>query len=363
MKTLKNLRWLLAGIFVAFTAFSATATPLTDDIRALNAANKAAVDAKLSAIDALPASALPAIVISPKPNEVLQKTCVASVCSAEVRVAWRGTATLARLKQGSTVISESAAGNFGAIPPGWYEIVLVTAGVEGDRIKMGVGDVFGVAGQSNSVSPVQPHGFIMPVPAEGKVILSDYYRFGHYTFRDPGVDPLVVDAANGVYQAGAGWLYAGLALNRPYPVMFVIIGQGNSSTTLWTTTYGQRLPEMWARHKPRAILWHQGESDAAEGISQATTFANMDAIVLGLKHQTVTPWIVALNSTNGGYAPVRAAQQQLIDKWYHIFQGPDTDLLRVSSGPEVEFLAVSPVGNQLQGFGSAWAAAIVAAGL
>jgi hypothetical protein len=323
------------------------------------------IDAATVAIRALPAaspSLLPAFFITPKPNEVLQKA-PGPTGGAEVRCSWRGTVNTVRLKQGATIVSESTTGNFGVIPPGWYELVLVTAGVEGDRIKVGVGDVYVVAGQSNSVSPVQPHSWTMPVPVEGKVILSDYYKFGHYTFKDPAVDPLVVDAVNGVYQAGAGWLYAGIAMNRPYPVMFVIVGQGNSSTTLWTTIYGQRLIEAWARHKPRAFLWHQGESDAAEGFSQALTFGNMDAIVLGIKHQTVTPWMVALNSTNGGYAPVRAAQQQLIDKWYHIFQGPDTDLLRQASGPEVEFLGVSPVGNQLQGFGSAWAVAINAAGL
>lgn len=53
MKLSKFLANLLAFAFVAFSVTASGAT-LTDDIRALNAANKTAVDAKLAAIDALP---------------------------------------------------------------------------------------------------------------------------------------------------------------------------------------------------------------------------------------------------------------------------------------------------------------------
>lgn len=315
------------------------------------------IDAATLAIRGLPTqpplpASLPAIFVDPKPNEVFQKTHGPSGVG-NFRATWRGTANLVRLKKDGALVEENAIGIFSSVAHGWYDLILVTDGVEGDTIKVGVGDVYVVAGQSNAVSPLQPAGFVLPVPAPGRVILSDYYKFGFYNFRDVGVNPLTE-----IPVGGCCWLYMAIARNHPWPMMFVNIAQGSSSTTKWTTHYGGRLMDAIARHPCRAILWDQGVSDAGENISQATSFGNMDALILGLRHQTNTPWIMAVGSWNGGYAPIRAAQQAIIDKWEHVHQGPDLDLIRQPSGRDDEYLAVSPVGNQLQAAGSAWAANI-----
>ena len=71
---IKNLfRWLIAGPLVAI-ALVASATPLTDDIRALNASNKTAVDAKLAAIDAVPPSGGYAPLVWPAATNLLGGT-------------------------------------------------------------------------------------------------------------------------------------------------------------------------------------------------------------------------------------------------------------------------------------------------
>jgi len=329
-------------------------------IRQLANQTKANMDNVLlecDAIDATPPTigTLPAIISAPKPNQVFQKSSASG--NATFKVEWRGDANLVRIKNGTATVAESASGDF-TLAAGWYDAVLVTNGVEGDLIKVGVGDVFLVAGQSNGVSPLQPYTFTAPVPAQGKVILSDYYRHGFYAFRDPAVEPLIADVANGVYVGGICWLYCGITLNRNYPVMFVNVAQGNTSTTDWVNNYILRVFDAWAIYKPKAILWFQGESDAVNGISQATSYANMDACISSLRQVTVTPWIIAKNSINGGYAPIRAAQQQVIDKWSHVYQGPDTDTVRNPAvNTDNEFF-----GTQLQSIGNLWANCITSLG-
>lgn len=288
----------------------------------------------------------------PRHNQVMQqKNGLASI-----KVEWRGAGEKIRLSRAGQFIGESTTGEFTDVTAGWYEAGLLSGGTEVDRINIGVGDVYVVAGQSNAVSPLQPDTYVPPMPPAGKVILSDYYRQGWKSFIDAGVTKPT---------AGIAWLHAGIALNRPYPVMFVIVARGNTSTEDWV--YGRygtllNLETAWAMYQPKAILWHQGESDAGLNVPQATSFGNMDAIILSIRNVTTTPWVIAKNSTSSKppapYTswPIRSAQQDIIDKWPHVHLGPDTDQIRVPG--EVEYM-----GDGMRLHGQLWAKRLIELGL
>jgi hypothetical protein len=299
---------------------------------------------------------LPASVITfPVPNRVFQQDASGA---GKFNVQWRGPATSVRLRRVSdnVQIVEQPGGIFASIPAGWYKAILVEGGVEGDSITIGVGDVYLVAGQSNGVSPLQPSTYVYPRPtAQGKVLVSDYYGQGTHAFID-GFDN--ISSAN---KANIAWISCGITLNRAYPVMFVNIAVGNTSTADWVNVHITRLFEAWAIYKPKAVLWHQGESDAGLGFAQSSSFTNMDAMVSSLRAVTLTKWVVALNSKLPQYAPIRAAQAQLIAKWQAttpkiVEQGPDTDTIR--NAGEIEF-----IGDDLRQHGELWANRLIALGL
>lgn len=288
----------------------------------------------------------------PAPNEVITRG--ASFTPVDVR--WRGVVDIVRITGAANL--EAVDGRF-SLAPGWYRLALIVAGQEVHAISFGVGDVYVVAGQSNAVSPLQPATHVLPTVQPGRVIVSQYYgpstaSTHQYQFRDVGVSPLAGDA-----QAGAAWVACGHALNRPHPVAFVIVARGNTSTADWVNVHIGDLFTAWARYRPRAVLWHQGESDCTTP-ARSDSFVNLNACVQSLRQVTITPWVMALNSTSnpapaGGW-PIRSAQQQVIDAWPHVHLGPDTDTIRKPG--QVEF-----TGADLNAHGVLWSQRLVALGL
>lgn len=297
-------------------------------------------------------------IVSPVPNRVFQRD---GSGNASFRVSWKGSADAVRLMDGQTQIASSATGDFIGIPSGWYDCQLVVSGSPVDTMKIGVGDVYVVAGQSNSVSPLQPDTYTPIVPDPGKVVVSDYYRFGSHVFRDPGVEPLVADHANGVYVGGVAWLYCGLALNRSWPVMFVNVGVGGTTYYQWAHEYVAELFRAWAIYRPKAVLWHQGESECTTP-PRTDSYTMLRACVSSLRSVTTTPVVIALNSTSypppQGYSswPVRTAQQQVIADFTHVHTGPDTDPIRDAGLVEYR-------GSDLQAHGELWATRLAQLGL
>lgn len=296
-----------------------------------------------------------AAIISPTPLRVYQQTSG----SADVEVNWRGPTDTVRLRRVSdgAVVAENATGIFPSVAAGWYEVSLVRNGVEIDKVKTGVGDVYLVAGQSNAVSVVQPETWNPAEPsAPGKVIISALKGEQRHTLIDRAVTPFNPPAR----EPGAAWIYTGIALNRSYPVMFVNCAAGNTSVGQWAGAGGlvSRLYEDLARYRPKAIIWLQGESDSMAGTSQSSYFASLNSMVDGAnKVAPGTPWVVGINSFRPSYAPVRAAQQQVIDAWAHVHAGPDCDPFRNSSEPAEYF------GDDIRLAGEAFAASLIAHGL
>ena len=76
-----------------------------------------------------------------------------------------------------------------------------------------------------------------------------------------------------------------------------------------------------------AVLWHQGESDWGEKITEEESYQNMKEIILRSREiQPGLKWFIALNSNLGAPedAPIRNAQKKIISEHLALI-GPDTD--------------------------------------
>lgn len=84
--------------------------------------------------------------------------------------------------------------------------------------------------------------------------------------------------------------------------------------------------------QPDALLWQLGETDGANGMSQATFQANMNSLISQVQNQGFNPkWFVARSTWNNGVtsAPIRAAQAAVVNNTT-VFAGPDTDTLNAT---------------------------------
>jgi len=207
-----------------------------------------------------------------------------------------------------------------------------------------------VAGQSNAVSGGQ--GDLLTYYSQtGKTKVTDYY--GNQGPAGVELIPTVTTQIGG----SISWIFCGDFLNRN--VTFVNIAVGGRSTTSWNNIYyaSNMVPKLNSAEVYDAIIWVQGESDVGEGISEATTYANMKDMIQ--KSRTIRPgirWIVALNSftTTPAENPTRKAQRRIIYEGLADL-GPDTDVLRLnpayveSGGAEFANYA------GFQAFGQVWA--------
>lgn len=124
-------------------------------------------------------------------------------------------------------------------------------------------------------------------------------------------------------------------------VVLVPIAIGNASAAEWAT--GGRLNHriVVAAKRIRAagltathVLWHQGESDAANPHTtpESYTDAVRSVVATFRVHGIEAPFFVAQathhrNQTPEGVMAVRAGQKALVDPERGIFQGPDTDII------------------------------------
>jgi hypothetical protein len=267
---------------------------------------------------------------------------------------------------------------------GWYSLkvrfrrtgsdpaVLGEAAVE----HVGVGDVFVVAGQSNSSN----HGAERQRTTTGLVAAFDGTRCQLANDPQPG--------ASG--DGGSFMPPFGDAMARRFkvPVGIVACGIGATSVREWLpkgakfpnppTLEGRvrRLPsgeweskgeafEMFtARMKQfgpqgfRAVLWHQGESDAEQpdpkrSLSGKAYRKSLEQLIRASRREIGwdAPWFVALVSSHGGNAvlAIRDGQKSLWDDRVAL-EGPDSDALRGDLRAGVHFS-----GKGLREHGARWA--------
>ncbi len=257
---------------------------------------------------------------------------------------------------------------------GWYVLdvrfvgpkgVLATASVP----HVGIGDIFVVAGQSNSAN----HGEERQRVQSGKVVTFDGSQWRPANDPQPG--------ASGDMGSFMPPLGDALVARFGVPIGFVACGIGASSVREWLpagSTFPnpptiesrvRRLPDgSWeskgeaykmftsrmselGKNGFRAVLWHQGESDANQADTSRTLAGNLyQKYLKQLIHQSRkdigwnSPWFVALASYHvpgdEGSDDIRKAQAALW-KDRTALQGPDSDALkgsfRDSGGKGVHF--------------------------
>lgn len=245
------------------------------------------------------------------------------------------------------------------IPGGWYRVELraVSDGkvvAESAVEKVGVGEVFVGAGQSNSTNCGQE---------KTKQTSGMVSSFGGTSWRiadDP--QPGCHDNTLG----GSFWPAFGDAMYARYhvPIGVAVTGHGGTSVNQWQPDAADGLfPWMMTRIYQlgpmglRAVLWHQGESDVQmpteEYVTKLGTVIRRSSADAGWQFPWFVAWASYHNAEHPSWPLVRAAQRQLWDTGVAL-QGPDTDILtgdnRDFDGAGIHF---SPKG--LKAHGEMWA--------
>ncbi|HUT75362.1 MAG TPA: sialate O-acetylesterase [Armatimonadota bacterium] len=206
---------------------------------------------------------------------------------------------------------------------GWYTLAMSAGRRRRRLMPFGVGDVFVVAGQSNAAG--HGDGFI----ADRSGMVSVCTDAAEWALAD---SPERLPAGMGV---GSPWPVLGELLARceGVPIGFINVAVGGTSTEQWLPT-GDLYPPLkraLSGRRVRAVLWHQGESDAIGSFSTERTYQNMATMIEQSRADAGwhVPWYVALAShipdlPQEQMQQVRAAQQGLFRMGLAL-PGPDTD--------------------------------------
>ena len=247
------------------------------------------------------------------------------------------------------------------IPGGWYKVDLQAT--KGKKVvaqasvdKVGVGEVFVGAGQSNSTNCAQER------TSQKSGMVSSFSGKDWQLANDPQPGP------HDNSQGGSFWPSFGDAMYERYhvPIGVAVTGHGGTSATQWQPDNPMGLyPWMMTRIYQlgyqgfRAVLWHQGEADAVLGTSTDNYVSLLSNIIKQSKMDAgwEFPWFTAeatyQNGQNSSYPTIRNAQQKLWDTGISL-EGPDTDTLtseyRDHGGAGIHF---SPKG--LSAHGKMWA--------
>ncbi len=286
--------------------------------------------------------------VSPPANAVLQRNGdgVADLQFALAPGAPRTEVTLSRPGQEppmwrQTLGKGKTTGTFSKVPGGLYDLCarpLDKANAAKECRRVGVGEVFLVAGQSNAVSTDLSHK--RHASQTGMVAVNDYHGDLDKVQAEEGkpvVDRLVFTGPDAAITANVCWMRLGdlLAAQYQVPVAFINVARNATDSTCWNPASGACWPlfaKTLAQRAYRAVLWHQGESDVMMGFPQEKSFENVKSLIEASRGIAPgIPWIVAHNSlkneTPYAQQPVRQAQAALVAQGLAC-AGPDTDVIR-----------------------------------
>ena len=214
---------------------------------------------------------------------------------------------------------------------GWYHLQYhaVSNGeilAKTDVNRVGVGEVWITAGQSNSAN----HGYPRQNVEDDRIV-----ALGENGWQTAD-DPQPIATAEG----GTPWPLLGDLMVREIdlPIGFVSVGVGGTAVCQWDPDIEGSLYSRirWAISSlsptgARAVLWHQGESDTIDGTSADSYATGMKKIIYQ-SHKDANlnlPWIVAQVSFHGEdhaykQAEILAGQKELVERGV-AFEGPTTD--------------------------------------
>ena len=291
--------------------------------------------------------------------------------------------------QGPQIKDGKFCGSFKLATGGWYKLKVRfrksadDPALLGEAVleHIGVGDVFVVAGQSNAAN----HGQEKQNTMTGLVAAFDGKRWQWANDPQPGASgdagsfmPPFGDAIAGKFQVPVGiiacgigatsvreWLPKGAKFPNP-PTLEGRVHQLPGGE--WEST-GAAFEMFTARMKQlgpkgfRAVLWHQGESDAGQPDPKRTLIGKpyrqyLEQLIRASRKEIGwdAPWFVALVSSHGGdgVPEMRAAQKSLWDDGIAL-EGPDSDALRGDLRDGVHFS-----GKGLREHGARWAEKVAA---
>lgn len=282
---------------------------------------------------------------------------------------------------------------------GWYKLelrsiknenILATRTVE----TVGIGEVFVISGQSNAqgdgASPNAPGASDERVLAfEPNYFNKSTYLYDNFPLALPINKFTNILSNTNIGPTGySPWCYAELGdllvkkLN--VPVMFYNTALSGTSSENWVKsiggedTYHVRTTEKFQKFMPyhalkrtlnslisiygiRAILWHQGESDALIDVQEQTYFDNLRTIINETRNNTgeKIPWVVSRasrnNATNNN--SIINAQNRAISMLENVWPGPATDDIQPLRPDGVHFENTNTI-KGIDLLGQAWNSAL-----
>lgn len=261
---------------------------------------------------------------------------------------------------------------------GWYRLfirVLSNTVVINETTidRVGVGEVFIVAGQSNA----QGGHLTNPGASDDRVSVVNWYEdnlpeanlpltFSHASTnsRMAPFNPLHMWAMLGdrlTSRLNVPVLFLGAAYGGANSEVFRLSAQGQDpggTPGPFLMPYrpiSAALDHYVRRTGIRAVLWHQGESDNGYRGQQAY-FDNINAVIQKTRQQSGfsrLPWVVSRVSYIGGRtdAAIIAGQNQLIQNVDQVWPGPETDAY---TGPDDRFDGLHFGGNGLNTLTNLW---------
>lgn len=244
---------------------------------------------------------------------------------------------------------------------GWYKLKVrvirngkATDSTEVDRI--GIGEVFLVAGQSNARG-LQNYG--APSANDDRVSCFNYLNasFDPNELPEPTFSHLNADSyiAPYGYSAWAWGILGDQLVNRlNVPVLFYNVALEGTTSRAWreSTTwyasnpytggfYTNQLPysqlrvtlrQLTSLTGVRAVLWHQGESDTQFSLSEQEIVSNLQQVISQSRNdagQNIS-WVVSKVSYNAYTSKaVTNAQTTVINTTFNVFEGPSTDNIQI----------------------------------
>ncbi len=265
-------------------------------------------------------------------------------------------------------------GQFSNVPAGWYtlEIRSLRSGtvLEATTVnRVGIGDVFMIAGQSNGQGYLDNSNNPIGLASNSeKVVTHDYGVYCSNENLPLPVMSQILELTKPSTAGFASWCYGRLGENivnnTGFPVAFFNSGASGSTSDNWKVSSdggttnniftGQQFCSNIAENNgrpysiglpysnfkrglnyynslfgARAVLWHQGESDKVQNVSASTYQTNVNYVIAKSRNDFSNnlPWVISRASFIDGApsAIITGAQTGLINNANQIFAGPETD--------------------------------------